>query len=397
MIHSFDIDKVFYTFQVGQQFHLAQQKALEVCQRYQVNLMLFDSESMFKAETLVNHQGKPYLVFTPFYKKCLSEMMHCKPLDFTSDELSRTRVRNENSDLPKALSQLKQKNWALSLFQHWQVGERAAWQQLDRFVASALADYDFERDFPALSATSQLSISFHFGHINPTAVYFYLLALIESGELKHSDVQPWVRQLIWRDYARYLLNWFPEKERQPFNDKYRLMEWSQDQKKLNRWQKGQTGIPIIDAGMRELWNTGSMHNRVRMLVASFLTKNLNIDWRFGLDWFGDTLFDADPANNSMGWQWVAGCGVDAAPYYRLFNPVVQSKKFDVEGHYIKKWLPELSLLDNKSIHEPWLYPEQCKLKGLELGRDYPLPVVSLKDSRAEHLQRVEYIKLSASA
>lgn len=172
------------------------------------------------------------------------------------------------------------------------------------------------------------------------------------------------------------------------------MSWQEDLTSYQAWQKGLTGIPIIDAGMRELWETGTMHNRVRMLVASFLTKNLNQHWLQGKAWFDNTLFDVDPANNVMGWQWVAGCGVDASPYYRLFNPVTQSIKFDAKGEYLRQWLPELKNLSSKAIHAPWENQNECRLKGVVLGNDYPLPLVDLKQSRTTHLERVASMKVA---
>jgi deoxyribodipyrimidine photo-lyase len=226
-------------------------------------------------------------------------------------------------------------------------------------------------------------------------VYFYLeeyQAHPQRSSAQRAAAQAWLRQLVWKEFARHLLFWFANTQQQPFMLKYQTMPWQAANQDTQAWQKGLTGYPLIDAGMRELWAIGTMHNRVRMLVASFLTKNLNQHWLTGKAWFDDTLLDADPANNVMGWQWVAGCGVDASPYYRLFNPVTQSEKFDTKGDYIRAWVPELKSLSSKAIHAPWQHVAECTLKGITLGNTYPLPLVDLKTSREQHLQRVASLK-----
>ena len=216
-----------------------------------------------------------------------------------------------------------------------------------------------KRDFPAIEGTSKLSPYLHFGQISPQ--------LLWSKAIKKGF--SYCRQLIWREFAMYLYFKFPELKTKPLNSVFEHFQYEKNQEKLIAWQKGLTGYPIVDAGMRELYNTGWMHNRVRMIVGSFLVKDLIIDWREGLDWFNDTLVDADEGNNIFGWQWIAGCGADAAPYFRIFNPLLQSKKFDPKGIYIRKWIPELSHCDDKAIHEPWVYGE---------NRSYPIPIVNHK-------------------
>lgn len=395
LIRKYEVSKIHYTYQVGLSFRQQQQSALSVCQKHEIVLTPFFSEDLLLPEEILNQQNKPYLVFTPFYKRLMAQQALIAPLEHTRQNLAKTSiipVPKIFQRLPCDLRSLVSESWAVSLMSNQQVGEIHAWTQLENFIDSDLHDYALNRDFPALSATSRLSPYIHFGQIPINALYFRLLSEMELGASSTAAAQVWIRQLIWHVFARYLLYWFPETEQQPFQKKYQFMEWSDDEGRLKAWQAGKTGIPMIDAGMRELWQTGIMHNRVRMLVASFLTKNLNQHWLHGKAWFEETLLDADPANNTMGWQWVAGCGVDASPYYRLFNPVVQSKKFDTQGEYIKYWLPELKTLSAKAIHEPWLYAEECRLNNITLGEDYPLPIVDLKLSREEHLQRVNTLK-----
>ena len=402
VLSSYQVKQVFYTFQVGTPFKELQQQALGICQTQGVVLQPFYSEFLVEPDQIRNQQNNPYLVFTPFYKTLLAKQALIEPLDDSVGDLSATAVLKPFDqawlNLPASLQTLLMLPWAQKLManehasQPWQVGEDSAWQKLQSFIENDLADYDENRNFPKLSATSVLSPHLHFGEINPRAIFFYLQALIADGAVKYEQAMPWFRQLVWKEFAAHLLVNFPQTETEPFQSKYKNMPWQTDDESYQAWQKGLTGIPIIDAGMRELWQTGTMHNRLRMLVASFLTKNLNQHWLLGKAWFDHTLFDADPANNVMGWQWVAGCGVDASPYYRLFNPVTQSTKFDADGIYIKTWLPELKALSKKAIHAPWEYAAECQAKGIVLGQDYPLPIASLKQSRIAHLERVEAMK-----
>lgn len=402
VLSSHQVKQVFYTFQVGEPFKTQQKNALKVCQQLSVALQPFYSEFLLEPDQVRNQKDKPYLVFTPFYKALLAKQALIEPLDESVGDLSLTgKIKPNNQawlSLPDSLQKLLAQPWAKKMplneddGGHWQVGEMFAWQKLQHFIDTGLESYDEDRDFPKLNATSLLSPHLHFGEINPRSIFFTLQSLIAVGSVKYEQAMPWFRQLVWREFARHLLVNFPETEQEPFQVKYQKMSWCNDETSYQAWLQGCTGIPIIDAGMRELWQTGIMHNRVRMLVASFLTKNLNQHWLLGKAWFDNTLFDADPANNVMGWQWVAGCGVDASPYYRLFNPVVQSVKFDADGVYIKKWLPELKALSKKSIHAPWEHSAECLAKGVVLGEDYPLPIVDLKKSRVEHLARVEAMK-----
>lgn len=270
----------------------------------------------------------------------------------------------------------KKPNWSEKFQKYWQIGEKAAVSKLSSFVQKKLSSYADLRDFPSLDFSSKLSAHLHFGELSPHRIAAVLAGLLIKEDKSHYGLEKFFSELLWRDFSYYLLYHFPGLPSQPFKKNFAQFTWLDDDKSLKSWQKGETGYPIIDAGMRELWETGYMHNRVRMLVASFLTKNLLVSWQKGQEWFWDCLVDADLANNSASWQWVAGSGADAAPYFRIFNPILQSQKFDKKGEYIKKWVPELSRLETKFVHEPWLYDGKL---------NYPKPIIDYKDSRKRAL------------
>ena len=266
-------------------------------------------------------------------------------------------------------------------------GEQSAKKQLKRFILKYLSEYPEARDRPDLTATSFLSAHLHFGELSPRQVLWQVQADdgdTTSGQIRSKEV--FLKELMWREFANYILFNNPRLPTHPLNERYREMPYSNNRKILKAWQSGHTGYPLVDAGMRELWATGFMHNRVRMVVASFLCKNGQISWQHGQQWFWDTLVDADLANNAFNWQWVAGCGADAAPYFRIFNPVTQSKKFDPDARYIKKWIPELAKLPIKYAHEPWNTPVtvQRQVQCL-IGEHYPRPVLDLAETRTRAL------------
>ena len=232
-----------------------------------------------------------------------------------------------------------------------------------------------------------------FGEISPKQIWFDIQQAIASNQIDSVNGLKFLAEIGWREFSRYLLVHFPEIIEKPFNSKFDDFPWQNSPELLTAWQQGQTGYPIVDAGMRELWATGYMHNRVRMVVASFLTKHCLTHWREGMSWFWDTLVDADVANNTASWQWASGCGADAAPYFRIFNPILQSEKFDKEGEYIKKWVPELSQLPAKFIHKPWEADTAILMKaGLVLGKDYPQPIVDHRQARELALSSYQAIK-----
>ena len=314
--------------------------------------------------------GTPYRVFTPFFKRgCLAAQPPRAPLP--APQLETVSLEGPTPDLARYL--LPDIPWDKDVVAGWTPGEAGAKTRLNAFIASNVANYKDARDFPSLSATSRLAPHLHFGEVSPNQIWHAIETLKTTVDTYHFK-----SELGWREFSYHLLYRHPDLATENLNKKFDSFPWLNDETALQRWQKGQTGIPIVDAGMRELWQTGYMHNRVRMIVASFLIKNLRIHWREGLAWFHDTLFDADPANNAASWQWVAGSGADAAPYFRIFNPVTQAQKFDPDAIYIKQYVPELADLSAKHAHAPWLAPDAVKAT---IAGKYPAPLVDLKESR----------------
>lgn len=338
--------------------------------------------------------GEPYRVFTPFWRRCKPELSGCVPVAIPP----RFCPAPEIDSLALAdLGLLPRIPWDQGLAERWVPGESAALERAREFVEGRLAGYAERRDLPGIAGTSALSAHLHHGEIGPRR----LLALIgeRHGAPDAPAAEPYVRQLAWREFAHHLLFHFPHTAAQPLDARFARFPWRDPESDeaakcdLVAWQRGRTGIPLVDAGMRELWQTGWMHNRVRMAVASLLTKNLLIRWQVGARWFWDTLVDADLACNTLGWQWTAGSGADAAPYFRIFNPVRQGERFDPDGDYVRRWCPELARLPAANIHQPWAAPASVlRAAGLVLGRDYPEPIVDLALSRTQALAAYEAIK-----
>lgn len=328
---------------------------------------------------VLKKDGTPYKVFTPFYRKgCLSAPAPRQPLP-------EPRLRLKNGDFGEVtideLALLPSIRWDKQLAPHWSIAEAGAQQRLRDFIEGGLNNYKDGRNFPAQTNTSRLSPHLHFGEISPNQVW-HSIHRVGNG----ADEDCLLSELGWREFSYSLLYHFPELPRKNWQSKFDRFPWSHTTKTLQCWQQGMTGYPIVDAGMRELWQTGFMHNRVRMIVGSFLVKNLLVHWRQGERWFWDCLVDADLASNSASWQWVAGCGADAAPYFRIFNPVTQGEKFDPDGHYTRRFVPELAQMPNKYLYKPWQAPaEILEQAGITLGGTYPKPIVDLKGSRERAL------------
>jgi deoxyribodipyrimidine photo-lyase len=332
----------------------------------------------FEPWRIATLQNEPYRVFTPYWRKLRSQLHPTEPL--SEPVLSGWRQLPGGLSLP-ALGLLPSIRWDGGLADAWRPGEAGAKEMLEILGDDVVNLYAQTRDLPARHGTSRLSAHLHFGEISPRQIHFELDRRTQCvGAARRPDIEPFLRQLGWREFAHHLLFHYPKTAAEDFNPRFADFEWAPpDPAQLARWQQGRTGIPLIDAGMRELWHTGWMHNRVRMIVASFLTKNLRQHWLHGARWFWDTLVDADLANNTLGWQWVAGCGADAAAYFRVFNPVSQAKKFDPAGSYLKRWLPELADAPLALVHEPWKAPALLARSG------YPAPMVDLVSSREEAL------------
>ena len=278
--------------------------------------------------------------------------------------------------------------WTDGLAEAWSPGSAGARQRLDAFLVAAFSGYKEQRNRPDLAGTSRLSPHLHFGEIGPREIWARTREYaIASGPAANWQQSQFLTEIGWREFAHHLLFHFPHTAEQPLRSKYARFPWKTNPAGLRAWQRGRTGYPIVDAGMRELWHTGWMHNRVRMIVASFLVKDLMLSWRVGAEWFWDTLVDADLASNTLGWQWAGGCGADAAPYFRIFNPTLQGVKFDPEGSYVRRWVPELAALPKDWIHEPWnAPPEVLQRAGVSLGAaGYPKPIVDHGAARQEAL------------
>lgn len=335
--------------------------------------------------TIKNKAGDVFSVFTPYWKACRQILQIPPRLRLTT----RPQGIKTKGDSLEDWALLPRINWAKGFAELWEPGEKGAIKKLKFFIANHLSGYKTNRDFPAEQSSSYLSPHLHFGEMSPWDI-------LRSVDVEHlpedcdrASVDHFLSELGWREFSTYLLYHFPKLPSENFRPAFDKLIWKKDIKGLHRWQKGMTGYPLVDAGMRELWATGYMHNRVRMVVASFLTKDLFIDWRVGADWFLDTLVDADLASNSSNWQWVAGCGADAAPYFRIFNPVLQSQKFDPEGTYIRRWVPELAELSNQAIHAPWEHVEARCIYSKSL---YPKPIVDHSRARKEALAGYKALK-----
>ena len=345
----------------------------------------FSASLLWEPWTISKDDGTPYRVFTPFYKKgCLNSEEPRLPAGKV--DLSNLYSEDLSSDSITDLNLLPTIKWYKSFEEEWNPGEIGAEQNLNSFLDSGLLNYKEGRNFPSQEFVSRLSPHLHFGEISPNEVW-YRAKTKEGISGIEKSLAHFHSELGWREFSYYLLYHFPDLPNKNFQEKFDIFPWQENEEFLALWQKGNTGYPIVDAGMRELWQTGYMHNRLRMIVGSFLVKNLLIDWRFGERWFWDCLVDADLASNSASWQWVAGSGADAAPYFRIFNPITQGLKFDPEGEYTKKYVPELRDLPNKYLFSPWEAPENILADaGIELGKNYPKPMVDLKLSRETALE-----------
>ncbi|MFZ4699088.1 MAG: cryptochrome/photolyase family protein [Candidatus Methylumidiphilus sp.] len=345
----------------------------------------FNSALMYEPWEVKRPKGEPYKVFTPYWKSLknlgLDHAISPAPSILPPVPSSMKSLALESLDLLPKIA------WDGGLRENWQPGEEGALSRLDEFVDTAIGGYSTERDRPDHAGTSRLAPHLHFGEIGPRQIAWEIRNRLElTSEQSGSD--SYIRELGWREFAHHLLFHFSHTPENPMDSRFEHFAWNEpDAESLQAWQRGRTGIPLVDAGMRELWHTGWMHNRVRMVAASFLVKNLRIHWLEGTRWFWDTLVDADLANNTLGWQWAAGCGADAAPYFRIFNPVLQGERFDPEGDYVRRWITELARLPARFIHQPWLAPVAIlESSGVRLGVDYPFPIVDLKTSREQALE-----------
>jgi deoxyribodipyrimidine photo-lyase len=343
----------------------------------------FTADLLASPHRIRNKDNRGLRVFTPFWRRVQSLGDPPAPLPAPKKLAAGPRLKSDA--LESWRLEPSRPDWAGGLRQTWQPGEASAQTRLQGFLKE-IAGYADDRDRPDRDATSHLSPHLRFGEISPRQIWHAARFAVAEHPERGGDIEKFLSELGWREFCRHLLYDVPDLAERNLQPGFDAFAWRRDDNALRAWQRGGTGYPIVDAGMRELWQTGVMHNRVRMVAASFLVKHLLIDWREGERWFWDTLVDADPGNNPANWQWVAGCGADAAPYFRVFNPVLQGEKFDPRGSYVRRWVPELSQLPDKSIHQPWsATPLDLATAGVELGKTYPRPLIDHKAGRARAL------------
>lgn len=320
--------------------------------------------------------GQPYRVFTPFSRRYEQfeqiDAPRLEPKSIMAPDQWPPSISVEELGLEPTVA------WADGIAAAWKFRRHDGLDRLTTFLNTGLQNYSIDRDRPDLDGVSRLSPYLHFGQLSVREIWHAILdhERDQGRVTPGAKAQAFLRQLVWRDFAHHLLFHFPHTSDEPLREEFKQFPWRSDESSLRDWQQGKTGYPIIDAGMRQLWQTGWMHNRVRMIAASFLVKDLLVPWQYGARWFWDTLVDADLANNTLGWQWVAGSGADAAPYFRIFNPTTQGKRFDPDGTYVRLWIPELRKVPNRSIHEPWRY---------DATTDYPRPMIEHAEARRQAL------------
>lgn len=352
----------------------------------------FNGSLLWEPWDVKKSDGTPYKVFTPFFRKgCLQAKEPRAPLPRPA------RLTYATAPAASAVDDLAllptRPRWDKDMVTHWTIGEDGAQARLKKFLEDGLKGYKEGRNVPAQNNVSRLSPHLHFGEISPNSAWHAAQGFGITQHLEQ-DMDCFLSELGWREFSYSLLYYTPTIVWDNLNAKFNAFPWTdRETRDVNDWQRGMTGYPIVDAGMRELWQTGYMHNRVRMIVGSFLVKNMLTHWRQGETWFWDTLFDADLANNAASWQWIAGCGADAAPYFRVFNPVLQGEKFDPDGVYVRRFVPEIAALPDKYLHKPWEAPPTILAQaGIALGKTYPSPLMDHAQARARALEAFQNVR-----
>ena len=378
IVEKYNFQSVFINQNKHPEFIKKEEKLNLKIKNINVNFFTFNKTNLVHPSLILNKSGEPYKVYSPFYKNCKLLYSQKKVLEFPNSNIKNFKI-NEESISTSEIFSLANNNWSKKLGRYWKPGETEAINSLKKFFKTSLSSYKEVRDIPGYTGTSKLSPHLRFGEITTNQIINYFDFHDNHDLNKHEE--HFIKELYWREFSYYILFHFPYVTNKPFNKKYEHFEWESDYlENLDKWKKGKTGIRIVDAAMNELYETGWMHNRTRMITASFLTKNLLIPWQEGEKWFRDTLLDADIANNVMGWQWVSGCGTDAAPYFRIFNPLLQEKKFDPENIYTKKWLKNFDQYTNGDE------------KDLLTNNNLIQPIVDLGISRNIALERFSKIK-----
>ena len=358
-----------------------------------VEAQSFNGSLLTEPWCIKTNSGGHYKVFTPYWKAVRATYSPPEPMaapdrlaggDVTSDELSAWGLHPSRPD------------WSKGFDPNWTPGEQGALDRLEQWLTDGLGAYDDRRNRPDVeNSTSGLSAHLAMGEISPQTIWRAVRQAMQDGRRNIPENQAWtfLSELVWREFSYVLLYHYPDLHADNYNSDFNHMPWRYSENDLKAWQMGRTGYPMVDAGMRQLWQTGWMHNRVRMIVASFLTKHLLMHWHHGEEWFWDCLVDSDPASNAASWQWTAGSGADAAPYFRVFNPITQGPKFDESGAYVRSYVPELARLPDKYLHSPWEAPDDVLRKaGVKLGETYPHPIVAHKEGRQRALDAYDKLK-----
>ncbi len=354
----------------------------------------FNANLLHEPWEILTQTGNCFRVFSPFWRKA-RQLPVSEPIPAPKLRILTPKKIDQMFDTVNFLP--RNPKWADDWLNIWKPGECGARERLNDFFLREIEGYGSLRDRPDIGNVSRLSPHLRFGEISPRYILQHARLQREKRPQLAKDIEKFISEIGWREFSYHQLFYFPSLHTRNLRSAFDAYPWRNDPAALHAWQQGKTGYPFVDAGIRQLWRTGYMHNRVRMVVASFLVKHLQIDWRRGEAWFWNTLLDADPANNPAGWQWVAGSGADSAPYFRIFNPIVQGRKFDPTGAYVRKWCPELTGLADKVIHAPFKAPREIlKVSGVRLGVNYPYPIVSHEDARAAALAGYEEVKRSSA-
>ncbi|PPE03238.1 cryptochrome/photolyase family protein [Holospora curviuscula] len=383
LIQQYNVEHLFWNHCYEPWTVLCDEAIEKILRDLKINYTIFNGSYLWVPKDINKEDGGYYKVFSA-YKKKVCSLEPRSPLP-KPEHLILMRDHENNTRLAD-LKLTSNVSWRDKIEKYWDFGEESAMNKLNNFLRNGLPGYKKERDYPGRKNTSHLSVNLHFGEISPYQIWHSVKA-IDPLKVCSADKEHFLSEVIWREFSCYLLTHFKKLPFDNFQTKFNAFPWKDNTRFLEAWRSGTTGYPVVDAGMRQLWQTGYMHNRVRMIVASFLVKNLMIHWHHGRDWFWECLVDGDLANNSASWQWVAGCGADAAPYFRIFNPILQGEKFDPDGEYTKKFVPELEHLPNTYVFSPWKAPEAVlKDAGITLGQSYPLPIVDMEHSRNTALE-----------
>ena len=345
-----------------------------------IKFKIFKGNLLNEINEIKKKDGTPFKVFTPYWRNAERYFLEKIPKKYDKIEKCLKKSKFSNDSISED-NLLPKKNWFKKFEQNWLPSEQNGLRELRNFIKNQISEYSDARNYPNVLGTSKLSPFIKHGQLHVETIWNECLKIKKKGTMK------FLTEIGWREFNYSLINYFPHMLKSNYSKKFDKFPWQKNFKFLNAWKKGLTGYPIVDAGMRELYSTGWMHNRVRMIVGSFLVKHLLINWKEGEKYFRNCLLDYSPASNVAGWQWVAGCGADAAPYFRIFNPILQGEKFDKEGEYVKRWVPELKNLSKKFIHKPW----ELNDEKFKLGRDYPHPIVKHEEARSKALNAFKKI------